>query len=213
MPVVIEDRPTQAVRDEVIDQLIMNYSHGRLSYDAFERRLDKAMNSEDNVEIAALAEDLELEVDEQYVDSKKRDFSFSFEPEGGEETDTLVNVFSGSSRGGAWKVAKEIRMFSLFSGSDIDFSQARFTHPETHVKVFSLFSGDNIYIPENVNVVSKAFCIFGGIDIKAPNMGQVGAPTIVVEGVAIFSGLDIKVRQSLKEKFIGFADSLKNIFN
>ncbi len=38
MAVNIEDRPINKVREEVIDQLIMNYSHGELSHEAFERR-------------------------------------------------------------------------------------------------------------------------------------------------------------------------------
>lgn len=213
MPVVIEDRPTQAVRDEVIDKLIMNYSHGKLSYEAFERRLDIAMESENNVEIAQQAEDLELIVDQAFVDSKKRDMNFNFEPSDSLPQDTLVSIFSGSERSGVWRVAKEVRIFSVFSGSDIDFSEATFTSKETTVKVFSLFSGDNIYVPENINVVSKAFCIFGGIENKAPCLGGQDAPTLIIEGCTIFSGIDIKVRQSLKERFVAFADSLKRMFN
>lgn len=213
MPVVIEDRPTQAVRDEVIDKLIMNYSHGKLSYEAFERRLDIAMESENNVEIAQQAEDLELIVDQAFVDSKKRDMNFNFEPSDSLPQDTLVSIFSGSERSGVWRVAKEVRIFSVFSGSDIDFSEATFTSKETTVKVFSLFSGDNIYVPENINVVSKAFCIFGGIENKAPCLGGQDVPTLIIEGCTIFSGIDIKVKQSLKERFVAFADSLKRMFN
>lgn len=213
MPVAIEDRPTQAVRDEVVDKLIMNYSHGKLSYEAFERRLDIAMQSEDNIEIAKQAEDLELIVDQTYVDSKRRGMSANFEPSESHSEDTIVNIFSGSERTGVWKVAREVRVFSIFSGSDIDFSQAIFTAKETRVKVFSLFSGDNIYVPENINVVSKAFCIFGGIENKAPCLGDRDAPTLIIEGCTIFSGIDIKVKQSLKERFVAFADSLKRMFN
>lgn len=213
MPVVIEDRPTQAVRDEVIDQLIMNYSHGKLSYEAFERRLDVAMESEDNIEITKQAEDLELLVDQAYVDSKKSDMAFNYEPSDEHEQDTIINIFSGSERSGYWKVARELRIFSVFPGSDIDFSQAIFTHKETRIKIFSLFSGDNIYVPENVNVISKAFCIFGGIENKAPCIAGRDAPTLIIEGCTIFSGMDIKLKQSLKERFVSFADSLKRMFN
>jgi len=213
MPVVLEDRPIQAVRDEVVDKLIMNYSHGQLSYEAFERRLDIAMESQDNVEIAKQAEDLELVVDQAFVDSKKKDFFYRVESEEGVENDTIVNIFSGSERKGPWQVAKELKVISVFSGSELDFTQARFSHKVTTIKVFSLFSGNDIYVPENVNVVSKAFCIFAGIANKAPCLADEQAPTIVIEGFAMFSGIDIKIRQSLKERFVNFADSLKKIFN
>jgi hypothetical protein len=72
MTVVLEDRPIEMVRSEVIDQLIMNYSHGELSYEAFERRLDKAMESQSNIELIELAKDLPLTVDKAFVESKKQ---------------------------------------------------------------------------------------------------------------------------------------------
>ncbi|NMP31188.1 cell wall-active antibiotics response protein [Thalassotalea sp. M1531] len=213
MPVTIEDRPTQAVRDEVVDKLIMNYSHGHLSYEAFERRLDIAMESQDNIEIAKQAEDLDLVVDKAYVESKKKSMFYTSEGADSEDRDTLVHIFSGSERKGVWKVAKEIRVFSIFSGAEIDFSEALFGHKTTTIKVFSLFSGDDIYVPENINVVSKVFCIFGGVENKAPCLADQNSPTLVIEGFAIFSGIDIKIKQSLKERFVAFADNLKKMFN
>ena len=45
MSVKVEDRPIEQVREQVIDQLIYNYSHGVISVDAFERRLDNAMDA------------------------------------------------------------------------------------------------------------------------------------------------------------------------
>ena len=154
MAVVIEDRPIESVRDEVIDQLIMNYSHGKLSYEAFERRLDKAMSSQSNVEIKTLAEDLELEVDKAFVDNKKQDFaakySVDFSQSDEHQTDYLVNIFAGSNRSGQWSTAKQIRTISVFGGSTIDFSDANFCHPVVTVKAFCLFGGDNIYIGINL---------------------------------------------------------------
>lgn len=213
MSVAIEDRPIEAVRTEVIDQLIMNYSHGELSYTAFERRLDQAMESKCNKELIALTADLELKVDQAYTESKKQNTTPNFVPGHTEEIETIVNIFSGSNRGGGWKVAKEIRYFSVFSGCDIDFSDAQFSQPVVRVKIFSLFSGDTIFVPENINVISKAFCIFGGIDNSAPCASNSNSPTIIIEGVAIFSGVTIKVKRTIKEQFVNFADSLKKMFS
>jgi len=213
MAVVIEDRPTETVREEVIDQLIMNYSHGKLSYQAFERRLDTAMESQDNVEIAALAEDLDLAVDKEFVESKKRDFSVDYATEKAEDIEYFINLFGGSNRSGRWTVPKEIRSICLFGGSNIDFSEAQFSQQNVTVKVFCLFGGDNIYVPENINVVSKVFCIFGGVDNIAPSIAERHAPKIIIEGFVMFGGIDIKVKRTIKEKFVAFADNLKNIFN
>ncbi|MFT6206787.1 MAG: hypothetical protein ACJA0T_000691, partial [Colwellia sp.] len=53
MAVNIADRPTDKVREEVVDQLVMNYSHGELSHEAFERRLDQAMAFESNEDLVS----------------------------------------------------------------------------------------------------------------------------------------------------------------
>lgn len=215
MTVKLEDRPIETVRSEVIDQLIMNYSHGELSYEAFERRLDQAMELKCHKALIELSEDLPLTVDKAFVESKKEGLAPNIVQGDTEDVEYMVNVFSGNKRGGIWTVPKEIRSFSVFSGSDIDLTDAKFTQNELRIKVFCLFSGNNIYIPENVNVVSKAFCIFGGIDYQTATQVNPNniTPTIIVEGVCIFSGIDIKVRRSIKERFVEMADSFKKMFS
>lgn len=102
---------------------------------------------------------------------------------------------------------------SIFGGCTIDFSEAVFTHQKTKIRVFCLFGGEEIYVPEHVNVVSKAFGIFGGVSNKAPSIADRSAPTIIIEGVAIFGGIDIRLKKTIKEKFVAFADSMRNMFN
>lgn len=212
MSVAIEDRPTETVREEVIDQLIMNYSHSEISYQAFEKRLDKAMETDNNAELKALVEDLPLKADTQYQQSKQQDFGVNFIPGETEDVDTLVSIFGGSDRKGRWKVAKEIRSLNIFGGSDLDLSEAIFTQREVRIKIFCLFGGVNINVPENVNVVSKAFGIFGGVSNSAPSDADISAPIIIIEGVAIFSGINVKIKRTMKERFVAFADSLKKMF-
>ncbi|MCI2283853.1 cell wall-active antibiotics response protein [Colwellia sp. MSW7] len=215
MSVILEDRPIESVRGEIIDQLIMNYSHGELSYEAFERRLDQAMELQSHQLLVELVKDLPLTVDKAFVESKKQDLAPNIVMGDTEEVEYIINVFSGNTRSGAWTVPKEIRSFSVFSGCDIDLTDAIFTQRELRIKVFSLFSGSNIYIPENVNVVSKAFCIFGGIDYQtaAPVNPHIVPPTIIIEGVCIFSGVDIKVKRTIKEKFVEMANNFKKLFS
>jgi hypothetical protein len=219
MTVTLTDRPIETVRSEVIDQLIMNYSHGEISYEAFERRLDQAMELANHQDLVDLTQDLPLAVDKAFVESKKQDLAPNYVAGEAEEVDTMVNIFSSSNRGGSFRVAKEIRYFSIFSSTDIDFTDAVFSQQEVRIKIFSLFSSDTIYVPENVNVASKAFCIFASIDNAAPNndlnhlRSNTPVPTLIIEGFSIFSSVDIDLKRTMKEKLMKMADSFKNIFS
>ena len=219
MPVILEDRPIEKVREEVIDQLVMNYGHEKISLAAFERRLDIAIETTTHAALIELVADLELSVDKAYVDLKKQEILS--EPKvaptnydnNAQETDYMINIFGGSDRTGSWNVAREITMINIFGGGDIDLSEAIFNHPKTEIRVYSLFGGSTIFVPETINVCVKAFCVFGGVDNRAPSLDDARAPTVIVDGYAIFSGINIKVKRSFKERFMRFADGVKSMLS
>lgn len=213
MPVIPEDRPIETLRQEVIDQLVMNYSHGELSLQAFERRLDQAMEASDHAVLTELISDLKLTVNQDFVDSKKQQMYSNYVPGDSQDIEYITQIFSGSERSGSWRLPKKIRIFSIFSCSKIDLTDAQFTNPELRITVFSLFSGDDIFVPENVNVQTKVFCIFGGIDNSVSSVAEPNAPTVIIEGYAIFSGIDIKIKRTMKEHFLIFAEKLKNLLS
>ncbi len=214
MAVIIQDRPIEKLREEVIDQLIMNYSHGEISLEAFDRRLEVATNTDNHQTLIDLTKDLELNVDQAYADKKKQGFSANVNNENVRDTDYIVSIFGGNERAGQWHVAKEIHSITVFGGNDIDFTDAIFPPGDTKLKVFSLFGGQDIYVPPNVNVICKTVCIFGGINNKSNSVNTDAAmPTITIHGYAIFSGLDIKIKVSVKERFMNFADDMKKFFS
>ncbi|GAB3019983.1 LiaF domain-containing protein [Bowmanella dokdonensis] len=214
MPVPLQDRPIDNVREEVIDKLIYNYGQGSLSLEAFERRLDIAIQSSDAQEIDAQARDLPHQVTEQYQQSRSQAFDVKFDAGQEADNETIVSVLGvgGTDRSGAWVVPREIRSLSILGGSNLDFSQAVFTSQQVTIKVFCLFGGDNIYVPENVNVVSKAFCILGGNNIDLPpviNRRQV--PTLIIEGLVLFGGVNVKIKRTIRERLVSFARQVRQL--
>jgi hypothetical protein len=220
MAVSAADRPLDALRDETVDQLIMNYGHGQLSLEAFQRRLDLAFEAEEHDALLKLVEDLELEVDAQYVERKRFEQSHAALRQRGvrsedaddDEVEYVVDVFGGSNRTGQWRVPAELRVITVFGGSDIDFSEAIFTSPTTRIRMLCLFGGVDIYVPEGVNTTVKAFAIFGGIDNRTPSCPAQDAPRLVVEGLVMFGGADVKIRKSLKERVQALAERLRTWF-
>lgn len=211
MPAETQDRPVDVLREEVIDQLIVNYGHEELSLEAFERRLDQALASDDASDLSELVADLEIKADESYADQKREELDLDLDYDYGPTPDVeyVFNIFGGSNRNGPWNVPKEIRMLTLFGGGEIDFTDARFTHPSVRIKMLTLFGGASIYVREDINTVTKIITIFGGNDNSAPSSRSSHAPVVMIEGLVMFGGTKIKIKRTIKEVFVDFADRIK----
>ncbi len=211
MPVASCDKPIELLRKETIDLITFNYSHGEISMESFERRLDQALDSKTHEELTALTGDLDLKIDNYFKERKRQKFDFQMDANPAEDVDEIVSIFGGTDRRGVWKVSKEIRISTIFGGADVDFSEAVFSSKRTHVKVFCLFGGADIFVPEGINVVAKSTCIFGGFGNKIRTNGSPDAPMIVVEGFVLFGGFDIKLNKTLKERRRDFANKVKPV--
>jgi hypothetical protein len=212
MAIPPKDRPLGALREETIDLLVVNYGHGRLSLEAFQRRLDQAMEATDQETLAALSADLDVQVDERYLERKHEELRPRLEPGDGEDTQHIISIVGGNGRSGAWKVPRELRLVTILGGTDLDFTDARFTHATTKIKVFCLFGGVEIGVPEGVNTTVNAACLLGGVEDKSPGTSDPDAPRLVIEGFVMFGGLDVKVRKTLRERMVAFADGLRTLF-
>ena len=210
MPVNPNDKPIELLREETIDQITVNYSHGEISLESFERRLDNALDAGTHEELTALTEDLDLKVDDSFKEQKQQKFDFQTNAHPAEDVEHMINIFGGTNRRGAWEVPKEIRMVNIFGGADIEFSEASFSSKRTRIKVTCLFGGANIFAPEGVNVITKAICIFGGVDNKMPASKLPDAPFIIIEGFIMFGGLTVKLKRTFKERLRDFANTVKN---
>jgi len=215
MPVTPNDRPLDALREETVDQLIMNYGHGKLSREAFERRLDEALDTKSHERLIELTEDLDLRADRQYTAQKKAELGIRVDPSAraGEEADTIVNVFAGHNRRGAWDVPRALRMVNVFGGCELDFTDARFAAETTYISVFCLFGGVNLRVRDGMRTISKALCIFGGVDNRGGTTLDPNAPLLVIEGFCLFGGVDIRVKKTPKQRWQEFADQFRTMFD
>lgn len=214
MPVTPQDRPIDALREQTVDQLIMNYGHGRLSREAFERRLDQALDAKSTEQLVELTRDLDLKADRDYTAQKKAELGIRVEPEAAaEEIEHMINIFGGTTRRGSWDVPSEIKLINVFGGCELDFSNARFTAKTTRIMMFCMFGGASFRVHEGMRVKSKAICIFGGVDNRAGAPMDPDAPMLIIEGIALFGGADIKIKKTPKQRFQEFANTLRSMFD
>jgi len=216
MPVTPNDRPIEALREETVDQLIMNYGHGKLSREAFERRLDEALDTKSHERLIELTRDLDLKADREYTQQKKAELGIRVDTSATarlDETEHMINILGGNTRKGAWDVPHAIRIFNVLGGAELDFTDARFTAETTYITVFCLFGGVNIRVRDGMRTISKAVCIFGGVDNRGGTTFDPNAPLLVVEGFALFGGVDIRVKKTPKQRLQEFADHVRTMFD
>jgi len=212
MSIKPEDKPLEVYREAVTDQLIMNYGHGRLSLEAFQRRLDQAFEAHDHAVLTALVADLELVVDSSYKEEKQRQFVPDITMREAGDVDYMLSIFGGSNRRGSWAVAREIRIVAIFGGCDIDFTEAQFCDPLVKIKLLCLFGGTKMVVPRGVAATSSVLCLFGGLDNSVHSSPEGHVATLEVQGLILFGGASIKIKKVLRERFVEFADGLKGLF-
>lgn len=212
MPVPNEDKPVNVLREETIDRLIVNYGHGRLSMEAFQRRLDQAFDANDAATLTSLTADLGDHVDAPYLERKHSQFG-QFIPVGEDkDSERVVTILGGNDRRGVWTVPRILGIVTVLGGTDLDMSEARLAARTTRINVFCLFGGIDIKVPEGVNTTMNVTCILGGADTNAPSSGDPDAPVLIIDGFVIFGGLDVKLRKTLRERVVAFADQLRSLF-
>ncbi|RTE86912.1 MULTISPECIES: LiaF domain-containing protein [Gammaproteobacteria] len=213
MTVKLEDRPIEKVREETIDKLIVNYSHGVISAEAFERRLDQASESNDHQEIVALVEDLPMEADSNYDTYKEKQFTPHYRSGNDDTHQKITTILSNTEKSGQWVVPKRISIVGVLGSTKLDFSDAIFQSQNVIIDVKDALCSIEILVPENVNVVTSVTNILSNTEHHAPNMANRQAPVITIEGWSVLGSIEVKLKTTMKEKFMAFANSIKESFS
>jgi len=171
------------------------------------------MDATAHSQLAELVEDLELKPDTSYDSMKEQQFS----PHYGEgrvlPTENVVSILSSNERCGVWTVPREITIYSLLGSVELDFTDAVFQHPDVTIKIIGGLSSLEIFVPEEITISTNVFSILGSTENKAPSMGNLKqAPHICIEGFQVLGSVEVKVKRTIKEKFVAFANSLKGTF-
>lgn len=101
-----------------------------------------------------------------------------------------VGVFSGTNE----KITDEFNgsnCIAVFGTVELDLSHAKIKD-DVVIDCVTVFGGIDLKVPENVNVKSSGVPIFGGVENKASQATGKSSPTIYINYVCIFAGVEIK---------------------
>jgi hypothetical protein len=208
----LRDRPLDALREETIDRLIANYGHGRISQPELEHRLDVALEAGEHAVLTALVADLDPDIDPRSVERKRAELRERAPRDTVEDVRYLVSIFGATQRSGAWSVPDEIRAISLFGAIKLDLSDAALAGRSIRIRVLCLFGGIEIFVPQPANVSVETFCAFGGVSDRSTGSTEPNTPNILVDGLVMFGGADVKVRKDLRRKLMELADTMRGTF-
>jgi hypothetical protein len=190
--------PTEKLRDSVMDDLVKHYSLERISLEEFERRTELVSKASARGELLAQVADLPA----LSAAGGERRPGPSSATRGGwriassdvRQSDVSVAIFGGSDIKGAWRAPRRLAALCVFGGSSIDLRKAIVPAEGVTISCVCAFGGADIIVPRGMRVQVRGMGIFGGFDRTNNEVDDPDAPTIVVEGIAVFGGVSVRIK-------------------
>jgi hypothetical protein len=196
---VYDSIPTEKLRDRVMDDLVKHYSIEHINLDEFERRTDIVSKAESRGQLIAQVADLPDIVGtekEKRTANRRQDKVQGWSVATGtvRANDFAVAIFGGSEFRGVWRAPRHLATMSIFGGTNIDLRKAIVPQDGVAISCLCAFGGTDIIVPPGMRVITRGVGIFGGFDRTNNEVDDPDAPTVVVEGLAVFGGVSVKVR-------------------
>lgn len=190
--------PIKKVREQVIERLKMGYAHDYLDEVDFENKLTIANSSKSKSELLDLIHDLPA-----IRQNNSTGETISGVPVNSghvKPQDTFICFFSGVTRKGRWKPARNTKILSILGGAELDFSEAEFPPGITEIEVLCVLGGAEIVVPEGINVDCSGIPVLGGFENKAGEYYAENSPTLKIRGVALLGGVEVKPQKKRKRR-------------
>jgi hypothetical protein len=81
---------------------------------------------------------------------------------------------------------------AIMGGCELDLRQATAAAATLHLNVFALWGGIEIRVPEGWTVLNESVALLGGVEDTTRDHGTPGSPRLVVRGMALMGGIEIK---------------------
>jgi predicted membrane protein len=102
-----------------------------------------------------------------------------------------VVIFSGLNKSFTTKRFKGGNLVMVFSGGEIDLSQAKTNSTEIDLEISSVFSGVRIIVPKDWKVRSTATVLLGVVNVRQAQGGD-GPVTLTIRGEAAFGEIEVR---------------------
>jgi len=189
-----EMRASDADREQVADVLRRAAGEGRLELAELDERLAAVYAARTYADLEPITRDLPVagENPAPPVLAPVPAAQTGELPDGAPTSRGGFALMSAFERKGRWVVPRVFRSFALMGGGQIDLRQARFAANPVTIYAWAFLGGIEIIVPEDAEVHVTGLGIMGGFDHRAAGIGDEGAPTIIVRGLAIMGGVNVQ---------------------
>lgn len=105
-----------------------------------------------------------------------------------------ISILGGGNKKIQSQNFKGGRITAIFGGSEYDFKSAILAEGGSVIDVFTMFGGSKLIVPEDWQVKSDVFSLFGGFtdkrSIRPSDIDE--SKTLMIKGFVMFGGIEVK---------------------
>jgi len=185
-------RASDADRERVAEILREAAGDGRLTMEELDERLDAVYAAKTYAELEPITRDLPQAGAAPVPATAPAPAGDLSRVGGTPSSNGAFAILGGFSRKGEWVVPKEFSAVAILGGGEIDLRNARFAEPVVTIHAVTILGGIEITVPDDVTVDVTGVGILGAFEHVARSEGQPGGPKIIINGVAILGGVEVK---------------------
>lgn len=188
-------RASDADRDRIADILREALALGRLDAEEHSERIDAVYRAKTMGELEPLVRDLPAT-----STTTRPAAAHTYGPDNETEpAESMIAIFSSSTRKGRWRVGRRTNAFALFGSIEIDLTEAIFAQRTTVINATAIFGSIEVRVPENISLRGGGTGIFGNFEVTTLEGTEADAPVVVVNGYSVFGSIEARPKRG---KFI-----------
>ncbi|WP_181274824.1 DUF1707 SHOCT-like domain-containing protein [Brevibacterium oceani] len=94
----------------------------------------------------------------------------------------------------------EVTTYALMGGDDIDLCDVMGPGVTVELNSYAMWAGNDVYVPPGVRIRDETINIMGGNDIHGPAQGDGSNGTVILKGVSLMAGHDVRLAKGYRAK-------------
>ncbi|MFF9477641.1 DUF1707 domain-containing protein [Streptomyces sp. NPDC014733] len=182
-------RASDADRDRIAEILREALAEGRLDAEEHAERIDAVYRAKTLGELEPVVRDLPAP-DRAAPSRAAAEAHAAPVPD-----QSLVAVFSASTRKGRWRVPGRINAVAIFGSVEIDLTEALFPQQHVQINVTAIFGSVEIRVPENLTLRSSGSGVLGSFEVVTNDAVEPDAPVVQVNGYAVLGSVEARPKR------------------